>query len=106
MRFKSLSFALTVSVPALASTDASWPVMRVTLGFSAFGFSAFTSIFFSGVAGLAGVAWAKDTPAKVRVTRGTKNNLRTFFINSPPFALLDARGLEEIQRQITLRGLS
>jgi hypothetical protein len=59
------------------------------------GFSTFASVFFSGLAGDAGVAgvadlaWAKLDPAKARITRDTRNNLEIFFIESS-FQSLDA----------------
>ena len=66
IRLVSLSFVLTVSVPALPSTEVTSPVMRVVFA------SDFISVFFSiagaggvaGVAGVAGLAWAKLMPLK------------------------------------------
>jgi hypothetical protein len=61
----SLSFVLTVSVPAVASTDVTSPVMRV------------------------GFACAKLSPLKARVVKATIKTLIVFFTVSPPFSDLD-----------------
>lgn len=87
----SLSFALTFSMPAFASTDVTSPVTRLVFGFSDF------SVFFSvvgaaGVAGVAGVvffSWAKPMLLKASVVTAMIKTLSAFFTVSPPFDQLD-----------------
>jgi hypothetical protein len=67
VRLMSLSFALTVSVPAVASTDVTSPVMGVGFAF----------------------VCAKLSPLKARVAKATIKTLIVFFTVSPPFSDLD-----------------
>src|SRR5262245_29936745 len=75
----SLSFGLTVDVPAFGAVDVISPVRTL-----AFAFSDFISVFFSiagasGVVGVAGFIWAKLIPPKVKLATERTKTLIMFF---------------------------
>ena len=83
-RLISLSFALTVNVPAFASTDVTSPVTPLVLTFSDFSNAGAAGV--AGVAGVAGFACAKLTPLKAKLVKAiTSSFVRLpFFVASEP----------------------
>jgi cytochrome c-type biogenesis protein CcmE len=89
VRFTSLSFVFTVSLPAFASTEVTLPVRTVACSCSDFISGFFSVAGGAGVAGVAGFACAKLRPLKVKLAEAITKTLMMFFTASPPSLLLD-----------------